>query len=61
MDEMEEQRTDIEFVVQKCKDLIRGQYLIRVSDPTEVDKDKEDENEGEKFTIPQGYINSLSV
>ena len=62
MDEMEEQRTDVEFVVQKCKDLIRGQYLIRCNDPAEENNDKEDEvNEEERFTIPQGTLKWLYV
>ncbi|XP_066917315.1 DNA-directed RNA polymerase III subunit RPC3-like [Clytia hemisphaerica] len=60
-DDMEtEQRTDVDFVVQKCKELIRGQYLTRVkkpSPPASDEKDKEEEEdikEEEKFTIPHG-------
>ena len=53
-----EQRTDIDFVVQKCKELIRGQYLTRVKKPSpasdEKDKEEDDIKEEEKFTIPHG-------
>jgi len=68
-DEMVEQRTDIDFVIQKCKELVKDQYLIRVRSPT-VAKDTENKDGGggaanknisddemkdeERFVIPHG-------
>ena len=70
-DEMVEQRTDIDFVIQKCKELVKDQYLIRVRSPT-VAKDTENKDgsggaanknmsddemkDEERFVIPHGKI-----
>ena len=70
-DEMVEQRTDIDFVIQKCKELVKDQYLIRVRSPT-VAKDTENKDgsggavnksinddemkDEERFVIPHGKL-----
>lgn len=68
---MVEQRTDIDFVIQKCKELVKDQYLIRVRSPT-VAKDTENKDgsggavnksinddemkDEERFVIPHGKL-----
>lgn len=63
-DEMVEQRTDIDHVIQKCKELVKDQYLIRVRLPAttvaeetggDSKKDEEEEMKDEEcFVIPPG-------
>lgn len=68
---MVEQRTDIDFVIQKCKELVKDQYLIRVRLPTvakdtdnkdggggAVNNDDDELKDEERFVIPHGN-NSL--
>lgn len=67
---MVEQRTDIDHVIQKCKELVKDQYLIRVRLPAttvaeetggDSKKDEEEEMKDEEcFVIPPGYFLCLS-
>lgn len=58
-----DKKTDVDFVVQKCKELIAGQFLMRVKNPKEQEENDEkhaeekrdnDEEDGKQFVVPQG-------
>ena len=53
---MVEQRTDIDFVIQKCKELVNDQYLIRVRRPAVVAKDTNNEDGGGGAAAPNNNV-----